>query len=102
MKRGKQQRQFSWIEGWTDLVDDDGKQSRGMTLTLSDWFYEGLLMDGGLLSIDPVYFSITGGRERWLYRVALEAVLGFRRTGDTLRLAPCVSTGWRGFEVSFL
>ena len=52
------------------LVDEDGKQSRGMTLTLSDWFYEGLLMEGGLLSIDPVYFSITGGRERWLYRVA--------------------------------
>ena len=31
VKRGKKQRQFSWIEGWTDLVDDDGKQSRGMT-----------------------------------------------------------------------
>ena len=70
VKRGKKQRQFSWIEGWTDLVDDDGKQSRGMTLTLSDWFYEGRLMDGSLLAIDPVYFSITGGRERWLYRVA--------------------------------
>jgi plasmid replication initiation protein len=41
-----------------------------MTLTLSEWFYEGILMDGGLLSINPVYFSITGGRERWLYRVA--------------------------------
>jgi plasmid replication initiation protein len=26
--------------------------------------------DGGLLSIDPAYFLITGGRERWLYRVA--------------------------------
>jgi plasmid replication initiation protein len=70
VKRGKKHRQFSWIEGWTDLANEDDKQSRGMTLTLSDWFYEGLLMDGGLLSIDPVYFSITGGRERWLYRVA--------------------------------
>jgi Replication initiator protein A len=28
------------------------------------------LMDGGLLAIDPLYFSISGGRERWLYRVA--------------------------------
>lgn len=70
VKRGKKHRQFSWIESWTDLVDDDNAQSRGMSLTLSDWFYEGILMDGGLLSIDPVYFSITGGRERWLYRVA--------------------------------
>ena len=41
-----------------------------MTLTVSDWFYEGILMDSNLLSIDPAYFSISGGRERWLYRVA--------------------------------
>ena len=26
--------------------------------------------DGGVLAIDPAYFSLTGGRERWLYRVA--------------------------------
>jgi plasmid replication initiation protein len=41
-----------------------------MSLTVSDWFYEGILMDGGLLAIDPMYFSISGGRERWLYRGA--------------------------------
>jgi hypothetical protein len=41
-----------------------------MTLTVSDWFYRGVTEDGGVLSIDPAYFSITGGRERWLYRVA--------------------------------
>ena len=41
-----------------------------MSLTLADWFYEGILMDGSLLAIDPAYFSISGGRERWLYRVA--------------------------------
>jgi plasmid replication initiation protein len=86
VKRGKKQRQFSWIEGWTDLVDEDGKQSRGMTLTLSDWFYEGLLMDGGLLSIDPVYFSITGGRERWLYRVARKHAGGAGGEGFAIQL----------------
>jgi plasmid replication initiation protein len=41
-----------------------------MTLTVSGWFYRGVTEDGGVLSIDPAYFSITGGRERWLYRVA--------------------------------
>ena len=51
--KGKKQRQFSWIESWTDNVDGETQQSRGMSLTLSDWFYEGILMDGGLLSIDP-------------------------------------------------
>jgi len=69
--KGRQkERQFSWIESWSDLVDDRTGQSLGMTLTVSDWFYEGILMNGGLLAIDPAYFSISGGRERWLYRVA--------------------------------
>ena len=67
-------------------MDEDGKQSRGMTLTLSDWFYEGLLMDGGLLSIDPVYFSITGGRERWLYRVARKHAGGAGEEGFAIPL----------------
>jgi plasmid replication initiation protein len=66
----KKERQFSWIEGWEDLVDQKTGQSLGMSLTVSDWFYEGILMDGGLLSIDPAYFTIKGGRQRWLYRVA--------------------------------
>lgn len=66
----KKERQFSWIESWSDLVDEASGQSLGMTLTVSDWFYEGILMDRNLLSIDPAYFAITGGRERWLYRVA--------------------------------
>jgi plasmid replication initiation protein len=70
VKRNKNHRQFSWIESWTDLVNEESQQSQGMSLTLSDWFFEGILMDGGLLAIDPAYFSITGGRERWLYRVA--------------------------------
>ena len=68
-KGRKKERQFSWIESWSDLVDDRTGQSLGMTLTVSDWFYEGILMNGGLLAIDPAYFSISGGRERWLYRV---------------------------------
>jgi plasmid replication initiation protein len=86
VKRGKKHRQFSWIESWTDLVDEDGKQSRGMSLTLSDWFYEGLLMEGSLLSIDPVYFSISGGRERWLYRVARKHAGGAGEGGFAIAL----------------
>jgi plasmid replication initiation protein len=61
---------FSWIDGWNQLVDERTERSRGMTLELSNWFYEGVLMTGGVLSIDRAYFDITGGRERWLYKVA--------------------------------
>jgi len=61
---------FSWLDGWTQLVDEKTERSRGMTLELSSWFWEGVMMKGGVLSIDRAYFTITGGRERWLYRVA--------------------------------
>ena len=61
---------FSWLDGWTQLVDEKTERSRGMTIELSNWFYEGVLMQGGVLSIDRAYFDITGGRERWLYKVA--------------------------------
>lgn len=61
---------FSWLDSWTQLVDERSGRSKGMSLSLSSWFYDGLLMNGGVLAIDPEYFKLTGGRERWLYRVA--------------------------------
>jgi cellobiose phosphorylase len=41
------------------------------------------------------------GSASWLYRVALEAILGFRRAGDTLRLQPCVPPDWPGYEITY-
>ena len=35
------------------------------------------------------------GSASWLYRVALEAILGFRLAGDTLRLEPCIPPAGR-------
>ncbi|MDE8650515.1 replication initiator protein A [Novosphingobium album (ex Liu et al. 2023)] len=68
--RGRREATFSWLDGWTQLVDERTERSRGMTIELSNWFWEGVMMKGGVLSIDRAYFDITGGRERWLYRVA--------------------------------
>jgi plasmid replication initiation protein len=70
VNRGQKRTMFSWIDQWDDLLDSVTKESRGLSLTLSEWFYRGVMEDGGVLAIDPAYFSITGGRERWLYRVA--------------------------------
>ena len=85
--RGKSKtRSFSWIESWSELVDDASSQSRGMTLTLSEWLYEGIVMDGGVLAIDPDYFRLTGGRERWLYRVARKHAGGNDGRGFTISL----------------
>jgi cyclic beta-1,2-glucan synthetase len=41
------------------------------------------------------------GSASWLYRVALEAILGFRLEGDRLRLEPCIPTHWPGFEITY-
>ncbi|ACS44112.1 replication initiator protein A [Methylorubrum extorquens] len=85
-KTRRKQRQFGWIESWSDLVDEVTDQSRGMSITLSDWFYEGVVMDGGVLAIDPAYFSLTGGRERWLYRVARKHAGGAGAAGFAITL----------------
>ena len=41
------------------------------------------------------------GSASWLYRVALEAMLGLRLRGDRLALAPCVPRGWPSFEITY-
>ena len=41
------------------------------------------------------------GSAAWLYRVALEAILGFRRAGDRLTLDPCIPGDWPGFEMTY-
>ncbi len=61
--------QFSWINEWEDLTTRAGR-SLGMEMVLPDWFYQGVLDRRLVLAIDPGYFALTGGIERWLYRVA--------------------------------
>ena len=85
-KARRKERQFSWIESFTDVIDEQTQTSKGMSITLSDWFYEGLLMDGGVLSIDPLYFTMSGGRERWLYRVARKHAGGAGEEGFAIRV----------------
>ena len=62
-------RQFSWINEWEECATRDGRVE-GMEFVLPDWFYRGVLDRSLVLAIDPAYFRLTGGIERWLYRVA--------------------------------
>ncbi|HET7335490.1 MAG TPA: glucoamylase family protein [Rhizomicrobium sp.] len=41
------------------------------------------------------------GSAGWMYRTALEWILGFHVQGDTLALDPCIPRSWPGFEISF-
>jgi plasmid replication initiation protein len=61
---------FHWIEQWEELVDETTGQSQGMTITLPDWLYQGIVERGGVLRIHEDYFLLAGGIERFLYRVA--------------------------------
>ena len=59
---------FSWINEWTERADAHGNAD-GIDLIMPDWFYRAVLDDALVLTIDPAYFSLTGGLERWLYRL---------------------------------
>jgi cellobiose phosphorylase len=41
------------------------------------------------------------GSASWMYRVGLEAILGFRRRGERLRIEPCVAADWPGYELTY-
>ncbi|WP_442593293.1 replication initiator protein A [Parapusillimonas sp. JC17] len=65
---GRRLHRFSWINEWKELADAGGKPL-GIELILPDWFYAGVLDAALVLTIDPAYFRLTGGIERWLYRL---------------------------------
>lgn len=41
------------------------------------------------------------GSASWMYRVGLEAILGFTRRGDTLRIEPRVPAAWPEFSIDY-
>jgi plasmid replication initiation protein len=59
---------FSWINEWKEKADHRGRPL-GLELIVPDWFYGAVLDDALVLTIDRKYFDLTGGLERWLYRL---------------------------------
>ncbi len=41
------------------------------------------------------------GSAGWMYRVALDGMLGFRPRGAHLEIDPCIPRGWRGFNMTY-
>jgi len=58
------ERPFTWISDVRTSRDD------GIALTLPDWLMEAACDRSRVLSVDPAYFRLRGGLERWLYRLA--------------------------------
>lgn len=83
----RRRHRFSWINEWRETLDEQGR-ALGIELILPDWFYAGVLDRGLILTIDRAYFDLTGGVERWLYRIVRKH--GGRQSG-----------GW-SFDISHL
>jgi len=64
----RRRHRFSWVNEWKERVDDRGRPL-GLELIVPDWFYAAVMDDALVLTIDPAYFDLTGGLERWLYRL---------------------------------
>jgi len=59
---------FSWVNEWKERADANGRPL-GIELIIPDWLYAAVLNDALVLTIDRAYFQLTGGLERWLYRI---------------------------------
>jgi len=65
---GRRLHRFSWVNEWKERADSHGRP-QGLELVVPDWFYSGVIERTLVLTIDPNYFTLTGGIERWLYRL---------------------------------
>ncbi len=83
----RRRHRFSWVNEWKERVDAAGRPL-GLELIVPDWFYSAVCDDALVLTIDDAYFGLTGGLERWLYRLVRKH--GGRQSG-----------GW-SFDVSYL
>jgi plasmid replication initiation protein len=82
----KDKAQFGWIDAFQLEVDPETETPRGLSITLSDWVYQGIVTERGLLTMHQDYFLLTGGMERALYRVARKHA-GDQEGGWTCRIA---------------
>ncbi len=41
------------------------------------------------------------GSAGWMYRLGIEGILGISRMGNKLRIDPCISSTWPGYELSY-
>lgn len=62
---------FGFLDSWEYTERKDIKEIK---ITLSQWLYDGICVQGALLKVDPDYFSITSALKRFLYRTARKHV----------------------------
>ena len=78
--------QFGWLDEWVMESDPETGAPRGLSLTLSNWVYEGVIKHRALLTLHPDYFALAGGVERAIYRIARKHA-GDQPAGWTCRVS---------------
>lgn len=81
-----EERPFSWLSDYKipkkytrshmtpDAPDGDPDPTQPWEIELPPWLYNAILRQREILAVHHGYFSLTGGLERWLYRLARKAV----------------------------
>ena len=77
---------FHWLSGFKipkkytrshltqDAPDGEPDPARPWEIELPPWLYNAILRRRDILAVHPDYFRLTGGLERWLYRLARKSV----------------------------
>lgn len=61
---------FGFIDRWGYSERKNDRETRIIQITLSDWLYELCCAQGSLLKSNSLYFDITSGLQKFLYRTA--------------------------------
>jgi plasmid replication initiation protein len=81
-----EERPFSWVSNYSipkrysrtaltpDSPDGEPDPAKPWEIELPAWLYNAILRRRDILAVHPDYFQLTGGIERWLYRLARKAV----------------------------
>lgn len=58
----------------TNLDDGEADAAKPWAVEVSSWIFQSVIRRKEILAVHPDYFQLTGGLERWLYRLARKAV----------------------------
>lgn len=71
---------FGFIDSWGYLERKNNRETRIIHISLSDWLYELCCAKGSLLKSNRLYFDITSGLQKFLYRTARKHA-GYNKDG---------------------
>jgi len=70
---------FGYLDSWGYTERKDIKE---ISITLSQWLYDGICAKGALLKVESSYFDLTSGLKKFLYRTARKHVGNSKETWE--------------------